>query len=258
MRLLVVSASPPDSSRSWPFQRRMAPQPPGPGLPEQAPSVHSSSSLRHVASVEADAGQLSRGQPLVPGPVRHPPAGRPHRRAAGGRRHRRRRPRLHRAHGHVLPGHRRRRGPSHLQLQGRRAGVRAGAGRAHDRLSQLRRQRHVPVDGKPAREPARGPAVHRLRAAPADAAGRRRRHRRARSAARRLPRGAVRGAGAGHPRLPNCPRYIHQMQLVDRSRFVPRSDCETPAPGWKRRDWSRDVLPADDPAADPSRESLES
>jgi predicted pyridoxine 5'-phosphate oxidase superfamily flavin-nucleotide-binding protein len=57
---------------------------------------------------------------------------------------------------------------------------------------------------------------------------------------------------------PNCPRYIHQMQLVARSRFVPRSDCETPAPGWKRRDWSRDVLPADDPAADPSRESLES
>jgi len=57
---------------------------------------------------------------------------------------------------------------------------------------------------------------------------------------------------------PSCPRYIHQMQLVARSRFVPRSDCETPAPGWKRRDWSRDVLPADDPAADPSRESLES
>jgi predicted pyridoxine 5'-phosphate oxidase superfamily flavin-nucleotide-binding protein len=57
---------------------------------------------------------------------------------------------------------------------------------------------------------------------------------------------------------PNCPRYIHQMQLVARSRFVPRSDCETPAPGWKRRDWSRDVLPAGDPAADPSRESFES
>jgi hypothetical protein len=42
MRLLVVSASPPESSRSWPFQIRIAPQPPGPGLPEQAPSVHSS------------------------------------------------------------------------------------------------------------------------------------------------------------------------------------------------------------------------
>ena len=42
MRLLVVSGSPPDSSRSWSSQRRIAPQPPGPGFPEQAPSVHSS------------------------------------------------------------------------------------------------------------------------------------------------------------------------------------------------------------------------
>src|SRR3954454_11491141 len=42
MRLLVVSASPPESSRSRPSQRRMAPQPPGPGLPEQAPSVWTS------------------------------------------------------------------------------------------------------------------------------------------------------------------------------------------------------------------------
>ena len=57
---------------------------------------------------------------------------------------------------------------------------------------------------------------------------------------------------------PNCPRYIHQLQLVARSRFVPRGDCETPAPAWKRRDWSRDVLPTGDPAADPARESFES
>src|SRR3954453_21801813 len=42
MRLLVVSASPPESSRSRPSQRRMAAQPPGPGLPEQAPSVWTS------------------------------------------------------------------------------------------------------------------------------------------------------------------------------------------------------------------------
>ncbi len=39
MRLLVVSSSPPFSSlRCWPACK-MAPQPPGPGLPEQAPSV---------------------------------------------------------------------------------------------------------------------------------------------------------------------------------------------------------------------------
>src|SRR3954463_16827357 len=46
--------------------------------------------------------------------------------------------------------------------------------------------------------------------------------------------------------FPNCPRYIHRMQLVERSEFVPREDCEPPTPGWKRTDWARDVLPASD------------
>jgi len=48
--------------------------------------------------------------------------------------------------------------------------------------------------------------------------------------------------------FPNCPRYIHRMALVERSRFVPRTDCATPIPGWKREAWASDVLPADDPA----------
>jgi predicted pyridoxine 5'-phosphate oxidase superfamily flavin-nucleotide-binding protein len=48
--------------------------------------------------------------------------------------------------------------------------------------------------------------------------------------------------------FPNCPRYIHRMQLVQRSRFVPREACETPVPDWKRREWSHDALPAIDPA----------
>ena len=48
--------------------------------------------------------------------------------------------------------------------------------------------------------------------------------------------------------FPNCPRYIHRMQLVERSRFVPRPAEETPVPEWKRTDWARDALPADDPA----------
>jgi uncharacterized protein len=48
--------------------------------------------------------------------------------------------------------------------------------------------------------------------------------------------------------FPNCPRYIHELALVERSRFVPRADCEPPVPEWKRRDWARDVLPAGDPA----------
>jgi predicted pyridoxine 5'-phosphate oxidase superfamily flavin-nucleotide-binding protein len=43
--------------------------------------------------------------------------------------------------------------------------------------------------------------------------------------------------------FPNCPRYIHRMELVERSKFVPRAGVETPEPGWKRSDWARDVLP---------------
>jgi predicted pyridoxine 5'-phosphate oxidase superfamily flavin-nucleotide-binding protein len=48
--------------------------------------------------------------------------------------------------------------------------------------------------------------------------------------------------------FPNCPRYIHRMALVERSRFVPREDRAAPVPEWKRTDWACDVLPADDPA----------
>lgn len=43
--------------------------------------------------------------------------------------------------------------------------------------------------------------------------------------------------------FPNCPRYIHRMQLVERSVFVPRAACPTPDPDWK--DHFEDVLPAD-------------
>ena len=48
--------------------------------------------------------------------------------------------------------------------------------------------------------------------------------------------------------FPNCPRYIHRMALVERSRFVPVADRDTPVPDWKRTDWACDVLPAADPA----------
>jgi hypothetical protein len=48
--------------------------------------------------------------------------------------------------------------------------------------------------------------------------------------------------------FPNCPRYIHRMALIERSRFVPRADRETPIPDWKRSDWACDVLPHGDPA----------
>jgi uncharacterized protein len=57
--------------------------------------------------------------------------------------------------------------------------------------------------------------------------------------------------------FPNCPRYIHEYRLVQRSRFVPKAACETPVPGWKRREWAYDALPAADPAYDESKETLE-
>ena len=41
----------------------------------------------------------------------------------------------------------------------------------------------------------------------------------------------------------NCPRYIHKMELVERSVFVPKAACETPDPDWK--DHFEAELPAD-------------
>jgi predicted pyridoxine 5'-phosphate oxidase superfamily flavin-nucleotide-binding protein len=51
--------------------------------------------------------------------------------------------------------------------------------------------------------------------------------------------------------FPNCPRYVHRYEKVKASVFVPREDCETPVPSWKRSDWAFDVLPEGDPALDP-------
>jgi len=48
--------------------------------------------------------------------------------------------------------------------------------------------------------------------------------------------------------FPNCPRYIHKYQRVERSAFVPRAGCETPVPNWKKNEWATDVLPEKDPA----------
>jgi predicted pyridoxine 5'-phosphate oxidase superfamily flavin-nucleotide-binding protein len=48
--------------------------------------------------------------------------------------------------------------------------------------------------------------------------------------------------------FPNCPRYIHRYELVERSRYVPAAGTEPPVPDWKTRDWARDVLPTSDQA----------
>jgi predicted pyridoxine 5'-phosphate oxidase superfamily flavin-nucleotide-binding protein len=47
---------------------------------------------------------------------------------------------------------------------------------------------------------------------------------------------------------PNCPRYIHKYRLEQRSQFVPQAHSSTPVPAWKKADWARDVLSANDPA----------
>lgn len=46
--------------------------------------------------------------------------------------------------------------------------------------------------------------------------------------------------------FPNCPRYIHKMTLVEESEFVPKAECVTPQPAWKRLEAVADVLPPRD------------
>lgn len=46
--------------------------------------------------------------------------------------------------------------------------------------------------------------------------------------------------------FPNCPRYIHKMQLAEHSVYAPRPDYTPPVPAWKTFDSFRDALPARD------------
>jgi predicted pyridoxine 5'-phosphate oxidase superfamily flavin-nucleotide-binding protein len=43
--------------------------------------------------------------------------------------------------------------------------------------------------------------------------------------------------------FPNCPRYIHTMQLISHSVYAPGADHEPPEPDWKRRPEYCDALP---------------
>jgi predicted pyridoxine 5'-phosphate oxidase superfamily flavin-nucleotide-binding protein len=47
--------------------------------------------------------------------------------------------------------------------------------------------------------------------------------------------------------FPNCPRYIHKMQLTELSVYAPRRGHEPPAPAWKQMDVFRDYLPRGNP-----------
>lgn len=46
--------------------------------------------------------------------------------------------------------------------------------------------------------------------------------------------------------FPNCPRYIHKMQLLEHSVYSPRADYTPPIPAWKTFDVFRDALPERD------------
>jgi predicted pyridoxine 5'-phosphate oxidase superfamily flavin-nucleotide-binding protein len=46
--------------------------------------------------------------------------------------------------------------------------------------------------------------------------------------------------------FPNCPRYIHKMQLVEHSVYAPRPGHAPPVPAWKARPEFRDALPERD------------
>jgi predicted pyridoxine 5'-phosphate oxidase superfamily flavin-nucleotide-binding protein len=46
--------------------------------------------------------------------------------------------------------------------------------------------------------------------------------------------------------FPNCPRYIHKMQLVEESVYAPRADYTPPVPAWKSFEVFKDALPPRD------------
>ena len=52
--------------------------------------------------------------------------------------------------------------------------------------------------------------------------------------------------------FPNCPRYIHRMQMVEESPFAPCEGHTPPIPEWKTRPVFNAVLAPGDPARAPS------
>lgn len=46
--------------------------------------------------------------------------------------------------------------------------------------------------------------------------------------------------------FPNCSRYIHKMQMIEHSAYVPCENHEPPVPAWKKENDFHDALPARD------------
>jgi len=51
--------------------------------------------------------------------------------------------------------------------------------------------------------------------------------------------------------FPNCPRYVHRMQMIEASPYVPTAGVVTPTPAWKTYPQFNEVLPRRDPAHKP-------
>jgi predicted pyridoxine 5'-phosphate oxidase superfamily flavin-nucleotide-binding protein len=49
--------------------------------------------------------------------------------------------------------------------------------------------------------------------------------------------------------FPNCPRYIHKMQIIEQSPYAPCAGHTPPIPKWKMFPEFHEVLPPGDPAA---------
>jgi predicted pyridoxine 5'-phosphate oxidase superfamily flavin-nucleotide-binding protein len=47
--------------------------------------------------------------------------------------------------------------------------------------------------------------------------------------------------------FPNCPRYIHKMELIEHSTYAPRPGHEPPVPEWKQMPIFSDALPGQPP-----------
>jgi hypothetical protein len=61
-----------------------------------------------------------------------------------------------------------------------------------------------------------------------------------------------------HAVFPNCRRYVHRYERVERSPFVPTGEGDPPVPDWKRDPWFDGTLPRADPARDPEHPSAPS
>lgn len=53
-----------------------------------------------------------------------------------------------------------------------------------------------------------------------------------------------------HHVFPNCPRYIHTMEMVEHSKYAPHAGYVPPVPEWKVQPDIKDALPPGDPAHD--------